>query len=129
MAVPGKIDSPLSRGAHQLIKQGATLIDSLDDIVDTLGYIGEKLKNHVTESSQNATEKIEGSLFDISQLKLNSAEKAVYDYLTIEPVHLEDIIAGANLSAGSINAALVSLRLKGLIKQQPGSLFCLKKTK
>jgi DNA processing protein len=44
MAMPGKIDSPLSRGAHQLLKQGAKLVESVDDIIEALGRIVEQLK-------------------------------------------------------------------------------------
>jgi DNA processing protein len=123
MAVPGKIDSPLSKGAHQLIKQGATLLESVEDVMEALGYIGEQLKNHTSAAAEKASEKIETPLFDVSQLNLSEDEKTIYDYLSKEPLHTEQIIAGTNLAPGSINAGLISLRLKGLIRQLPGSLF------
>lgn len=123
MAVPGKIDSPLSQGSNQLIKEGAKLVDCVEDVMEALGYIGEQLKGHTAEAAQEASEKIEMPLFDVTQLKLTDAEKIVYDCLSTEPVHLEDIIAGTDIAAGSINAGLISLRLKGLIKQLPGNLF------
>jgi DNA processing protein len=123
MAVPGKIDSPLSRGAHQLIKQGARLIESVEDIMEALGQIGEQLQEHVSNSAEEAATKAEKSLFDAGQLKLSDAEKKIHDYLTKEPTHIEQIIAETNLTAGVVNATLISLRLKGLIKQYPGSLF------
>ncbi|MBA4398029.1 MAG: DNA-protecting protein DprA, partial [Syntrophus sp. (in: bacteria)] len=47
MAVPGKIDSPLSGGCHKLIKDGAKLVDSLDDILEAIGCVGQGLKPHV----------------------------------------------------------------------------------
>ncbi|MBN1392659.1 MAG: DNA-processing protein DprA [Sedimentisphaerales bacterium] len=123
MAVPGKVDSPLSKGTHQLIKQGAKLIESVEDVMETLGYIGERLKDRVTDAAVKASEKIEKPLFEIKELKLSANEKAIYDCLSREPLHLEQIIAGTNLTPGGINAGLISLRLKGLIKQLPGSLF------
>jgi len=123
MAVPGKIDSPLSKGAHQLIKQGATLIESVEDIMDALGNIGEQLQEHVSNAAEEATAKVKESLFDTGQLKLSDAEKKIFDYLTKEPTHIEQIIADTNLTPGVVNATLISLRLKGLIKQLPGSLF------
>ena len=123
MAIPGKIDSPLSKGAHQLIKQGATLIESVEDVMEALGNIGEQLKEHASNAAAEASAKVEKSLFDKGQLKLSDAEKKIYDYLTKEPSHIEQIIAGTNLSPGVVNATLISLRLKGLIKQLPGSLF------
>jgi DNA processing protein len=56
-------------------------------------------------------------------LNLTDSEKTTYNCLGKEPLHIEQIITEANLAPGSINAALVALRLKGLIKQLPGSLF------
>jgi DNA processing protein len=123
MAVPGKIDSPLSKGAHQLIKQGAKLVESVEDVMEALGYIGERLQSHVTAAAAKASERIEKPLFDVSQLNLSGNEKTIYDCLSKEPLHIEQIIAGTNLTPGGINAGLISLRLKGLIRQLPGSLF------
>jgi len=123
MAVPGKIDSPLSKGSNQLIKQGARLIDSVGDVMEALGYIGDELKSHTADAAQKADETIQTPLFDVSQLNLSDCEKMIYDCLSKEPIHIEDIIAEADLSPGSINAGLVSLQLKGLVKQLPGSLF------
>jgi DNA processing protein len=123
MAVPGKIDSPLSKGTHQLIKQGAKLVESVEDVMEALGYIGEQLQEHVSSAAREANEKAETPLFDIKELKLNSHEKTIFESLTKEPLHIEQIISGTDLAAGSVNAGLVSLRLKGLIKQLPGNLF------
>jgi len=126
MAVPGKIDSPLSKGCHQLIKQGAKLIESVDDVMEALGYIGEQLKDSAGLAAKEAKEKVEAPLFEPSQFKLNDDERTVFGCLGKEPLHLEQIIADTNRQAGKVNAALISLRLKGLIKQLPGSLFARK---
>ena len=123
MAVPGKIDSPLSKGTHQLIKQGAKLVESVEDVMEALGYIGEQLQSHVSAAAAKASQRIETPLFDVSQLNLSEDEKTIYDCLGKEPLHVEQIIAGTDLAPGSINAGLISLRLKGLIRQLPGSLF------
>jgi len=123
MAVPGKVDSPLSEGAHQLIKQGAKLVESVEDVMEALGYIGEQLQSHVSAAAAKASEKLETPLFDASRLNLNDCERRIYDCLSKEPLHTDQIIAETDLAPGSINAGLISLRLKGLIKQLPASLF------
>ncbi len=123
MAIPGKIDSPLSKGTNQLLKQGARLIDSVDDVTEALGYIGEQLQSHTSAAAEKAAEEIEKPLFDVSRLKLTDNERKIYDCLDKEPVHIEQIIAETELAPGHVNAALISLRLKGLIKQLPGSYF------
>jgi DNA processing protein len=123
MAMPRKIDSPLSRGAHQLLKQGAKLVESVDDIIEALGRIVEQLKDHVSVAADEAHERIDRPLVDASCLKLSSDEKATFDCLDGEPKYIEQIIADAVLPPGSIHSALVSLCLKGLTAQLPGSFF------
>lgn len=123
MAVPGKIDSPWSKGAHQLIKDGAKLVESVEDIVEALGYVGEKLKKHTVDAAEAATANLERPLFDVSEIKLSDCERGIYGCLDEEPLHLEHIVSQMDFAVGSINAGLVSLQLKGLVKQLPGNLF------
>lgn len=123
MAVPGKIDSPLSKGAHRLIRQGATLVESVEDVMEALGYVGEQLQGHVTEAVTAASQKMETPLFEGRQFKLTDDEKRIYDALGKEPLHIDQIIADTDVPAGNVNAGLISLQLKGLIKQLPGNLF------
>ncbi len=120
MAVPGKVDSPLSKGAHQLIKQGARLVESVQDVMEALGYVGKRLKSHVTAAAESACERAETPLFNVGQLNLSGDEKKIYHYLGKEPLHTEQIIAETKIAAGSVHAGLISLRLKGLIRQLPG---------
>jgi len=123
MAVPGKIDSPLSRGSNRLLKQGAKLVESVEDVAEALGYIGEQLQSHISVAVKKTSERVEESLFDASGFNLSDSERTIYDYLNKEPLHLEQIIAETDLLPGNTNAGLISLQLKGLIKQLPGSLF------
>jgi DNA processing protein len=123
MAVPGKIDSPLSQGPHRLIKDGAKLIESVEDVMEALGYLGEQLKDHTALTAREATEKVETPLFETTKFNLKGHEQTVYDALGKEPLHIDQLIADTNLPAGTVNASVMSLRLKGLIKQLPGNLF------
>lgn len=123
MAVPGKIDSPLSQGPHSLIKQGARLVESVEDVMEALGYVGEQLKEHTAAAAKEATDKVEAPTLDAAKLNLKGHEKTVYDALGKEPLHVDQLIGEVDLPAGAVNAAVMSLRLKGLIKQLPGNLF------
>jgi DNA processing protein len=123
MAVPGRIDSPTSAGCHRLIKQGARLIDSIEEMMEALGHIGHGLNDHVREAAVKAENEAEKTLFDLSRLNLTSEEKQIMEHLNSEPVHVEDLIAQTRLSPGRINAAVIHLQLKGLIKQLPGNCY------
>jgi DNA processing protein len=123
MAIPGKIDSPLSKGSHQLIKEGAKLVDCVEDVMEALGYIGENLKPHVSAAADEAAAKMDAPLFDIAKLNLSADETTIHNCLSKEPMHIEELIAEANMAVGAVSATLISLRLKGLIKQLPGNMF------
>jgi len=123
MAVPGKIDSPLSQGTHKLLKEGARLIESVGDVMEALGYIGDQLEPHASRAAADAAAQAEAPLFDAKQLKLSADEQTIHNCLDKEPKHVEQVIADTELTPGGVSAALISLRLKGLIKQLPGSMF------
>ena len=123
MAVPGKVDSPLSQGPHRLIKEGAKLIETVEDVMEALGYIGDQLKDHTALTAKETTEKVEMPLLETARFNLKGHEKTIYDALGKEPLHIDQLIADTSLPAGAVNAGVVSLRLKGLIKQLPGNLF------
>lgn len=123
MAVPGKIDSPMGKGPNQLIKQGAKLIESVEDVMEALGYVGEQLKDHTARAAGEAIARAEAPLFKTARLDLRGHEKQIYDSLGSEPLHTDQVIDQTDLPAGTVNASLMSLRLKGLIRQLPGNLF------
>ncbi len=123
MAIPSPIDSPAGIGSNRLIKQGAALVDSVEDIMDALGYIGQDLKPHATVESAAAGRRAEMPLFDTSQIKLTADERMLFEALDHNALHCDELIAKTNLAPGKANSALVSLQLKALIKQLPGNYY------
>ncbi len=123
MAIPGRIDNPTSKGPHELIKQGARLIDSVEEIMDTLGIIGHGLKEHVSGRAAQTQKDVEAPLFDISRMNLSESEQAVLAVMDSQPLGAEEVIVAADRPAGAVQSALISLQLKGLLKQLPGNLY------
>ena len=115
MAIPGRIDSPASQGCHKLIKEGAKLIDSIDDVLEEL-----RLKA--------GRSKVEGELLQPSNLQpstsgLDETEKHLLNILGKEEMALEDLMSASNLPAGIVTARLMNLEMKRLVRRLPGHLI------
>jgi DNA processing protein len=123
MAVPGRIDSPLNKGPHQLLRQGATLVESIDDIIDALGPIRRQIQEHI--DSLSGISETAGTI-DIETRNLSPHEKSICACLSKDPVHIDHIIQETRLPTGTVNASLVSLQLKGMVKNVPGNRFMMK---
>ena len=123
MAIPGKVDSPISSGSHRLIKEGAKLVETIEDVMEALGYIGQGLKGHAGDVAKQVKSEIEAPGLDISKLNLSEDEQVIYNCLDGDGLHIEEIITKTGLSAGAVNSGLISLRLKGLLRQLPGNIF------
>lgn len=110
-AVPGNVDRKLSRGTNWLIKKGARLVETVDDILNEI----EVLRGLKGEDSVESLEKVLSSLSD--------REKAVYSVLGGEPLHVDEIIKLTGLEVSNVLSLLLSLELNGFIAQHPGKLF------
>jgi predicted Rossmann fold nucleotide-binding protein DprA/Smf involved in DNA uptake len=91
--------------------------------MDALGFVGEQLREHAGAAAKEAARKADLPVFDAGNLRLSNDERVIYECLSKEPLHIDQVIAETDLEAGKTNAGIISLRLKGLIKQLPGSLY------
>lgn len=112
-AVPGRIDSPRSKGCHDLIKKGAKLCEGAEDILSEFEYL-------FPPSNKPASPAETGML---PALELSENEKKAYDTLSSEEISIDDVIRGSGLPASAVSVALLSLEMKRLIKQLPGKMF------
>ncbi|MBN1556438.1 MAG: DNA-processing protein DprA [Phycisphaerae bacterium] len=112
-AVPGKVDSPMSAGTHQLLRDGAHLAADLDDILGPLGDVGRKI--HPPEPDAKA---IPTGLDDMETLLIQALAEG--------PRHLDDLVHYTGVETGKAAAAMTMLVLKGAVKQQPGNVFARK---
>jgi len=132
-AVPGNIHKVQSRGAHALIKQGATPIESADDVLAALNNRAlpfEKQGQAVAKPSRAArsSTRTKGKSESTAQLPLPRAdltqtENRVYLALDVEPRHMDDVALSAQMGAGEANSTLVMLELKGHVRRLPGGMF------
>lgn len=104
-AIPGSIHAPLSRGCHALIRQGAKLVESAQDILEELRW--------ETEISCAQT-------IDFPD---NSGEPALLALLGHDPCSVDALIERSGLTADTILAMLMALELDGRLAQLPGGLY------
>src|SRR6266571_3226223 len=125
-AVPGPIDAPTSRGPHGLLKQGAKLVETVNDIVEELL---PQLETMRTPLSQDFVATGAGGRrpFAPKPPDLSPEEQVVFRVIGREPLHLDDLTEQSRLSAAEVARILLGLELKALVHQLPGQQYCLKK--
>ncbi len=103
-ALPGSIHSPLAKGCHALIKQGAKLVDSANDILEEL---------NLTPAPDAARD----------TPALDPAAAQLLDQLGYEPSTLDSLCTRAGLGANTVSALLLKLELQGLVENLPGGQY------
>lgn len=103
-AIPGNINARTSKGANQLIKEGAKLVAGVDDILEELGMAGSPLAHQPPP-------------------QLEGEEAIIFALLCSEPLHVDKIIRQTKYSSSQVLSTLLSLELKGLVKQLSGKQF------
>ena len=109
-AVPGNVGAEGSRGTNQLIKEGAKLVESSEDILEEI-------------LPQWRREGATAQKGDPAVLSLTEPEKTLYGLLGETPSHIDAIIRESRLDPGRVSSLLLNLELKGLISQWPGKCF------
>ena len=111
MAIPGSIHSPLSKGCHALIKEGAKLVENTQDILDELK--GLSLRIELRREPENEIDAAEHSLEDATLLK----------HLGYDAVDINTLCHRSGLTAEVVSAMLLTLELNGQISSLPGGWY------
>lgn len=111
-AVPGPIDSPESKGCHALLRDGATLVQSADDILEQLGPLAAPVK---TDDAPTPTR-------HPAELTLSDLERQVLDVVPVEVGNVDQVIVASNLPTPRVLAILSVLEMKKLIRRVSGTL-------
>lgn len=107
-AVPGSVFSKMSRGPHRLLKQGAKLVEGVEDILEEI-----EVFRSLTRAPRPR----------IAAPALGDAETRLWAHLTLDPISVDDLSGRTGLPASAVSSALLGLELKGLVKNLPGGNF------
>src|SRR5262249_54039414 len=109
-AVPGNLSSPTSEGANRLIQDGATLVRDSEDVVAELAPVWRQAVRPLQALPAAA---VAGGPTGDRLLSL----------LGDDPVAIDTVIAKSGLGAGDVAASLMTLELRGLVRQLPGQRY------
>ncbi|MBI3479437.1 MAG: DNA-protecting protein DprA [Nitrosomonadales bacterium] len=106
-AIPGSIHAPQSKGCHKLLKQGAKLVESAQDVLEELG--GRFVAIASTDNSGHAAPAVQTA--------------ALFEHLGYDPVDIDTLSAHSSLTVSQLSAMLLELELSGQVCVLPGGLY------
>ena len=110
-AIPGSIHNPLARGCHSLIREGAKLVETAQDIIEELlPLVNFSSSSHTTAKMDEAQTKVE----------LDPAYQCLLDSMEYEPASIDELINRSKLGAAEIASMLLILELQGQVVSQNG---------
>jgi len=116
-AIPGSIHNPLARGCHQLIRQGATLVETAQDIVDQLAGLLSYKRQELRSTKALQPELFEEPASISDKPVLNADEQQLLQALGYDPLSVDLLAERTGLDVGNLSAQLIGLEIKGLIQQ------------
>ncbi len=124
-ALPGSIHSPLARGCHKLIREGATLVETAEEVTDQVRAIGARLADHLrVRLAQDA-----GAPMALSSAATTSARDPDYVRLLAcidhEPAALDQLAARSGLGVAALSSMLLVLELEGIVVAANGGRYAL----
>lgn len=114
-AVPGAVTNSMSRGPHRLIKLGAKLVEGPGDILEEL------LPQLETPFRDRVCSQINPMAPPVPSL--SHEEQDLYSLISLEPITLEELLSQGSFSAAEVMSILLSLEIKGFVKQLPGAQY------
>lgn len=111
-AIPGSIHSPLSKGCHALIKQGAKLVECAQDILDELHVPPSSVSPHAAQM-----------LVPVAEATTSTTETAILDALGHDPCDIDTLAVRTGLDVGQLLAELMGLELQGLVEKRAGHIY------
>lgn len=124
MAIPGSIHSPLSKGCHLLIKEGAKLVENIQDILDELNYPAShrcQKKNDIRENIAGKT--MQAQIQQFSAVFPSDEGERLLECLGHDVIDIDTLCVRSGLTVESVSAMLLTLELNGYVSCLPGNCY------
>ncbi len=110
-AIPGSIHSPLARGCHALIRQGAKLVETVEDVLEELGALARHALENAPSAAAAETPALAPDL------------EALLEQMGYDPVTVDALVARSGLTADAVSSMLLQLELLGRVTACPGGRY------
>ena len=115
-AIPGSIHNPMARGCHRLLRQGAKLVENVEDILSELGPILGEIDGFLARMPTTPT-------VPARLPRLDKEYEILLDALGFQASSLDALVARSGLRTEAVASMLLILELDGRIQQQPGGRY------
>jgi len=112
-AIPGSIHNPLARGCHRLIREGAKLAETAQDILEELGALA---------GAQRLAE-VEQTEAEAAPMDDDADYQLLFEHLGYDPIEIDVIIQKSGLTAEAVSSMLLLLELQGQVESLPGGRY------
>ncbi len=111
-AMPGSIHNPLAKGCHHLIRQGAKLVETADDVLEELGSLSCVVAGDVDVKQE-----------PLAKVTLEADYLTLLEKIAFDPISVDDLIMETKCTAEEVSSMLLVLELEGLVASAPGGFF------
>ncbi len=111
-AIPGSIHNPLARGSHLLIRQGAKLVETTEDIVEELGGMLNLLKEQLMEQVHSGE--------DIAKNDIDPETEQVLNVIGYETILVDQVVEICGLTTEAVSSIIMRLEIQGEVATAPG---------
>lgn len=122
-AIPGSVHNPLARGCHQLIREGARLVETADELIEAIAPLAGELAGTL----RGLLALPEASSLDMPapppHISLDPDYQHLLEIIGHDPLPIDQIIQGSELTAAEVSSMLLMLELEGWIEAHPGGRY------
>ena len=114
-AIPGSIHNPLARGCHHLIRQGAKLVETAQDVIDELGILADTCNSLSQPDERDETPG--------HTRELDAEYTQLLDTIGFESTSIDNLVTRSRLTPAEVSSMLLQLEMSGYIASNPGGLY------